>query len=234
MAKTYVLDRVAADLARGFTHPAIQRLSSLVAAYPNDLDLRRRLAAVHRRVGNRIQAGRWDYLTIGADSRDTRAFERAFPSAVARLREVRWPYRASEAATAYARGRLAKLIAAAEAERPGGARAARRAAQRSVAATGLHSRRQLSRADAAAGNVEAIDPNAVPGTATGTTGTATGVTAVLGGVSGPTSRRWLAGVMRWTPWRAARRHRVPVTVATVASAPFVAVGMVTVVEWLIG
>lgn len=117
MGKTYVLDRVAADLARGSTHPAIQRLSSLVAAYPTDLDLRRRLAAVHRRVGNRIQAGRWDYLTIGADSEDTLAFERAFPSARARLREVRWPHRASQAATAYARTRLEKLVEAAEAER---------------------------------------------------------------------------------------------------------------------
>jgi hypothetical protein len=118
MAKTYVLDRVAADLARGLTHSAIQRLSSLVAAYPNDLDLRRRLAALHRRVGNRVQAGRWDYLTIGADAEDIHAFERAFPSPVARLREVRWPYRAGEAATAYARRRLAKLIDAAAAERP--------------------------------------------------------------------------------------------------------------------
>jgi hypothetical protein len=118
MAKTYVLDRVAADLARGLTHSAIQRLSSLVAAYPNDLDLRRRLASLHRRVGNRVQAGRWDYLTIGADADDIRAFERAFPSPVARLREVRWPLRAGEAATAYARRRLAKLIAAAAAERP--------------------------------------------------------------------------------------------------------------------
>jgi hypothetical protein len=118
MAKTYVLDRVAADLARGCTHPAIQRLSSLVAAYPHDLDLRRRLAAVHRRVGNRIQAGRWDYLTIGADSGDTHAFERAFPSAVARLREVRWPQRAGQAATAYARQRLTKLMVAAAAEQP--------------------------------------------------------------------------------------------------------------------
>jgi hypothetical protein len=118
MGKTSVLDRVAADLARGLTHPAIQRLSSLVAAHPTDLDLRRRLAAVHRRVGNRIQAGRWDYLTIGADSSDTSAFERAFPSAVERLREMRWPYRASTAATSYARARLAKLAAAAEAERP--------------------------------------------------------------------------------------------------------------------
>lgn len=142
MGKTYVLDRVAADLARGSTHPAIQRLGSLVAAYPTDLDLRRRLAAVHRRVGNRIQAGRWDYLTIGADSRDTRAFERAFPSARARLRQVRWPHRASQAATTYARRRLEKLIADAEAER-----AARRStAQRHVSTadtTVLH--RPLSR-----------------------------------------------------------------------------------------
>jgi hypothetical protein len=132
MAKTYVLDRVAADLARGFTHPAIQRLSSLVATYPTDLDLRRRLAAVHRRVGNRIQAGRWDYLTIGADTEDTSAFERAFPSAANRLREVRWPHRASLAATAYARTRLERLVAAAEAERA--ARAAGRTARRAARA----------------------------------------------------------------------------------------------------
>lgn len=137
MAKTLVLDRVASDLARGRTHPAIQRLSSLVASYPHDLDLRRRLAAVHRRVGNRIQAGRWDYLTIGADSGDTTAFERAFPSALARLREVRWPRRANEAATAYARNRLAKLFAAAEAERPSAL-----ASHRNGAATPLRARGQ--------------------------------------------------------------------------------------------
>jgi hypothetical protein len=132
MAKTFVLDRVAADLARGYTHPAIQRLSSLVAAYPTDLDLRRRLAAVHRTVGNRVQAGRWDYLTIGASADDTTAFERAFPSAATRLREVRWPHRAGLAATAYARARLDKLIAAAEAERTAvaAARAQRQARQR--------------------------------------------------------------------------------------------------------
>jgi hypothetical protein len=139
MAKTYVLDRVAADLARGFTHPATQRLSSLVATYPTDLDLRRRLAAVHRRVGNRIQAGRWDYLTIGADTEDTSAFERAFPSAANRLREVRWPHRASLAATAYARTRLERLVAAAEAERA--ARAAGWTARRAARAAGWTARR---------------------------------------------------------------------------------------------
>jgi hypothetical protein len=126
MAKTYVLDRVATDLARGRTHPAMQRLGSLVAAHPTDLDLRRRLAAAHRRVGNRIQAGRWDYLTIGADADDTSAFERAFPSAVARLREIRWPYRAGHAATAYARARLERLVEAAEAERSRAVRATAR------------------------------------------------------------------------------------------------------------
>lgn len=135
MAKTLVLDRVAADLSRGFTHPAIQRLSSLVAAHPTDLDLRRRLAALHRKVGNRVQAGRWDYLTIGASADDTSAFERAFPSAVARLREVRWPHRAGMAATGYARTRLDKLVAAAEAERSAVAAArAQRATRRSRAA----------------------------------------------------------------------------------------------------
>ena len=117
MGKAEVLDRVAADLARGCTHPAIQRLSSLVAVYPTDLDLRRRLAAAYRRAGNRIQAGRWDYLTIGADRRDTAAFERAFPSAAARLRELHWPHHPARAATAYARARLEKLVAAAAAER---------------------------------------------------------------------------------------------------------------------
>lgn len=159
MAKTLVLDRVAADLARGYTHPAIQRLGSLVATYPTDLDLRRRLAAVHRTVGNRVQAGRWDYLTIGASADDTTAFERAFPSAVARLREVRWPHRAGMAATAYARSRLDKLITSAEAERAAVAasRAQRRARllarrqERGAAANGGPAAGRLTRRAAARG-----------------------------------------------------------------------------------
>ncbi len=117
MAKTYVLDRVAADLARGRTHPAIQRLGSLVAAHPTDLDLRRRLAEAYRRVGNLVQAGRWGYLSADADVDGTRAFERAYPSASARLRQLRWPAQAAQAATAFARRRLELLVAAAEAER---------------------------------------------------------------------------------------------------------------------
>src|SRR2546430_14034444 len=106
MPKADVLDRVDADLARGHTAPAIQRLSSLVAAHPTDLDLRRRLAAVHRTVGNRVEAGRWEYLHADADAHATAAFERAYPSAAQRLREVRWPA-GGQAATEFARSRLA-------------------------------------------------------------------------------------------------------------------------------
>lgn len=110
MAKTDALARVSADLARGRTHPAIQRLSSLVAVHPTDLDLRRRLAAVHRMVGNLVEAGRWAYLDPAANPVETRAFERAYPSPARRLVALRWPAGAELAPTEYARHRLAHLI----------------------------------------------------------------------------------------------------------------------------
>jgi hypothetical protein len=109
MAKADVLDRVAADLSRGHTQPAIQRLGSLVAAHPTDLDLRRRLAAVHRMVGNHVEAGRWSYLNADADPAEIQAFERAYPSPAARLRELCWPEQEGHAATDFARDRLAAL-----------------------------------------------------------------------------------------------------------------------------
>jgi hypothetical protein len=135
MSKPDVLDRVSMDLAHGHTQPAIQRLSSLVAAHPTDLDLRRRLARLHRMVGNRIEAGRWDYLTPGAGTAEVAAFERAFPSPSRRLAALRWPQwsgargpghaaRESDpdlAPTGYARARLDALARAATVElaRPG-------------------------------------------------------------------------------------------------------------------
>jgi hypothetical protein len=180
MAKTYVLDRVAADLARGFTHPAIQRLSSLVCAYPTDLDLRRRLAAAHRRVGNRIQAGRWDYLTVGADAGDTSAFERAYPSAAARLRKLYWPHHAGRAATTYARARLETLIAAARAERTGAP-----------------------------------------------------VTRVRRRTGGPGRSGARSVVPSLAVLRSSRLARRVVAVAMAAAAFFVALGAVTVIEWII-
>lgn len=225
MGKTYVLDRVAADLARGFTHPAIQRLSSLVAAYPNDLDLRRRLAAVHRRVGNRVQAGRWDYLTIGADSADTHAFERAYPSAVTRLRKVRWPLRAGQAATAYARSRLAALVAAAEAEHPNGTAAPVASASPAAAAVRPQPRVAPPARSAAAGSAR-------PGRWAQVTR--------LAQLARSAQVARLAQVTRLArQWRRPGRSvgstglLFAAAAAILAAASLVVVGLVTVVEWAV-
>ncbi len=140
MPKPDVLDRVSADLALGHTQPAIQRLSSLVAAHPTDLELRRRLAKLYGMVGNRIEAGRWDYLTPGADCDAVAAFERAFPSPSRRLAALRWPSVAGLAATEYARDRLEALIRAATAEpanQPAKARRRRSPRVAGLAAAGL-------------------------------------------------------------------------------------------------
>ena len=116
MPKAPVLDKVAVDLARGHTQPAIQRLSSLVSAYPHDLDLRHRLAAVHRMTGNAVEAGRWDYLNPTAEPAETSAFERAFPAARRRLAALRWSGTADLAPTEHARRRLVELTEAASRE----------------------------------------------------------------------------------------------------------------------
>lgn len=124
MAKADILDRVAADLAVGHTHPAIQRLASLVADHPTDLDLRSRLAAAYRSTGNSVEAGRWDYLSPLADPADLSAFERAFPRPAARLRELRWPPTGGHPATEFARQRLTALLAAVPQAGPTGRRRA--------------------------------------------------------------------------------------------------------------
>ncbi|GIE74337.1 hypothetical protein Aph02nite_02870 [Actinoplanes philippinensis] len=78
MAKSDVLAKVDADLDRGHTHLAAQRLNSLIAADPYDLGLRARLAAVHRRTGNLAEAGRWGYLTEDVTPAELAAFDKAY------------------------------------------------------------------------------------------------------------------------------------------------------------
>lgn len=207
MGKTGVLDRVAADLARGSTHSAIQRLGSLVAAHPHDLDLRRRLAAAYRRVGNRIQAGRWDYLTLGADPAEIQAFERAYPSARARLRQLRWPHRPGEAATQYARDRLRRLVAEAEAEhdRLIAARATRRRDRTAAAAKAQPTwLKRMARF-----LYQAWPDN----------------------LSGAPGRRSLAARLLTGP--AGRRTVRIGVVAIVAATPFAVVGILTVTSWIV-
>ncbi|MGC4771676.1 DUF6584 family protein [Micromonospora sp. DT44] len=89
MAKKQVLAKVAADLERGHVHPAMQRLASLTAAYPDDLELRARRAALYRQVGNVAEAGRWGFLGEDTDAREVAAFERAYGSPWRRLRALR-------------------------------------------------------------------------------------------------------------------------------------------------
>ena len=85
MSKDDVLARVDADLARGLVHPAMQRLASLTATHPDDLDVRARRAALNRQIGNLVEAGRWGYLTEEVTSAEITAFGRAHRSAWAQL-----------------------------------------------------------------------------------------------------------------------------------------------------
>lgn len=84
-----MLGRIDRDLSQGRTHPALQRLGTLVEAYPQDLDVRARRAAVCRQVGNVVEAGRWGFLTEQVMPDELAAFERAFPHPFTRLRALR-------------------------------------------------------------------------------------------------------------------------------------------------
>jgi hypothetical protein len=117
MAKDGVLARVDLDLARGHTYLALQRLASLTAAYPNDMELRACRAGVNRRIGNLVEAGRWGYLTEDVDVAEIVAFERAFPCAWARVSALRLGADPTKAVGSEARQRLSDLIR--EAERKG-------------------------------------------------------------------------------------------------------------------
>lgn len=108
MAKSNLMDRVANDLAKGHTHPAKQRLHSLIAAHPTDLDLRRQLADVYRQTGDLVEAGRWSYLDEAADPFELLAFERSYPSPAGRRAALRWPADALPP-TDYVRRKLAEL-----------------------------------------------------------------------------------------------------------------------------
>jgi Family of unknown function (DUF6584) len=108
MAKSNLMDRVANDLAKGHTHPAKQRLHSLIAAHPADLHLRRQLAEVYRQTGDLVEAGRWSYLDEDADPIEILAFERAYHALPGRRIALRWPADAL-APTDFVRLRLAEL-----------------------------------------------------------------------------------------------------------------------------
>jgi hypothetical protein len=111
-----VLARVDRDLEFGHVHPAMQRLASLVAAFPDDLELRARRAALNRRIGNPVEAGRWGFLSEEVTAVEVGAFERALPRARARLSALRLREDPSERLGQTAARRYRSLVEQADAE----------------------------------------------------------------------------------------------------------------------
>jgi hypothetical protein len=117
MAKEDVLARVDADIRRGHVHPAMQRLASLAAAHPDDLEIRARRAALNRQIGNLVEAGRWGFVTEDVQPSEIAAFERAFPGAQIRLHSLKLRANPARILGPLARQRLAQLVEQAERER---------------------------------------------------------------------------------------------------------------------
>jgi hypothetical protein len=109
MPLSETLARVDADLAAGRVPVARQRLRGLVASFPHDLTLRRRLAEVYRLYGDAAEAGRWMYLEEDRDAEETAAFEARYGPAGRRMRALAWRGPEARAATAFAQGQLAAV-----------------------------------------------------------------------------------------------------------------------------
>ncbi|TDB70092.1 DUF6584 family protein [Micromonospora sp. KC721] len=98
------------ELHLGHYRPAMQRLASLTAAYPDDLDLRARRAALHRQVGNLVDVGRWGFLTVDATPDEIAAFDKAHSGAWARLLASKVKAGPADQLGPVASARLAQLI----------------------------------------------------------------------------------------------------------------------------
>jgi len=85
VAKPNVLARAREDLVQGHTEVAVRRLRAYLAGDPDNIEVRRVLAAIYRQTGNVVEAGRWGFLTTDARPAELAAFERANPSPFLRL-----------------------------------------------------------------------------------------------------------------------------------------------------
>ena len=90
MARPDVLARARRDLASGQRDVAIHRLRGYLSTDPDNLEVRRVLAALYRRSGNFAEAGRWGFLTADVSPAELIAFERANPSPYLRLRALHY------------------------------------------------------------------------------------------------------------------------------------------------
>jgi len=106
------LHRAAEELTLGDLASVLrarQRLAGLVGSYPTRLDLRDKLAAVYRLLGNTVQAGRWSYLSEVRDDAELWAFEHAYKTPMARLTALNWTGGENAADTETSRTRLMEL-----------------------------------------------------------------------------------------------------------------------------
>lgn len=103
------LARVDEALAAGDERRAREQLRLLVRYHPDRLDLRERLAELHRRDGNPAQAGRWSLLADEVDPDELEAFCDAYPDPVRRMAAVEWSGTDDDAPTPTARERLARI-----------------------------------------------------------------------------------------------------------------------------
>lgn len=106
------------DLAAGHTYLATQRLRTLVAAHPDDLEIYRVLASVYRLTGNLAEAGRWGFLTDEVRPEELAAFARVHADPWSRLRLLRWQGDVGALADDTVRDRLAALVEEAEKSGP--------------------------------------------------------------------------------------------------------------------
>lgn len=108
--------RVDDDLERGDVAMARTRLKSLLISLPQSLEARERLGDLYRREGDRVEAGRWSYLSEQRDLGETTAFERACGGNPVRImRGLRWQGSEDDATTEVARERLLDVRTRAEA-----------------------------------------------------------------------------------------------------------------------
>lgn len=106
------------DLAAGQTYLATQRLRTLAASHPDDLDIYRLLASIYRQTGNLAEAGRWGFLTTEVRPLELEAFARVHANPWSRLRLLRWTGDPATLADDTIRHRLAVLVDEAEASGP--------------------------------------------------------------------------------------------------------------------
>ena len=88
----------------------------MTAGYPDDLEIRAQRAAVHRRIGNVVEAGRWGFLTEEVWPAEVAAFERAFPKPWLRLHALKLRAEPGDTLGPGARRRFAGLIEQVERE----------------------------------------------------------------------------------------------------------------------